>query len=347
LQIIVVIINKERLYLRYDLSSFITNTREDLREIFEYFIDFLKAIPGPRGRISDATIYRDVIVIRQYFHDNEYQLQDFTVDNIIKFLINKNKRNAELRRFKRFSRFLDKNNILNKEIHSDIQNIKMKNKAKPTFVEPEDETKFAVLKDRWPELYQQIDKANNSIRMGLFIGLEFGLREGELVHLRISNLVLSSKEKYLKIEADPDRQWFPKTLNSERRIPITERQSKIISNYLKKRERLFNEYFKKRKHDYVLYNWKDGKPMAETTLWYWFKKIKVTSIEKGREITRHCTPKTTRYSFAVYLYRTTNDIYTVSKMLGHGSISITEVYLAFTEQQRFDLMKTAQEKAGF
>ena len=59
-------------------------------------------------------------------------------------------------------------------------------------------------------------------------------------------------------------------------------------------------------------------------------------IAKKAEITKNVTTHTARHSFADIARKKTDNIYNLSKTLGHSSIKVTEAYLATFDEQAVD-----------
>lgn len=134
-----------------------------------------------------------------------------------------------------------------------------------------------------------------------------GLRVSELVNLRLSWLHLP--EDYLRVIGKG---------NKERIVPIGETAQKALLNYVEgKRQQL---KIKKGFEDIVFLN-RRGEQMTREMV---FLIIKQTAKDAG--ITKNISPHTFRHSFATHLIEGGADLRAVQEMLGHESITTTEIY---------------------
>lgn len=108
--------------------------------------------------------------------------------------------------------------------------------------------------------------------------------------------------------------------SKERFVPLSLELLKIFSRYEKIKKLYFNS--KDTPNNYFLS--RSGKPLTVEAI----ERIYTNAgkIAKVRDIVR-CSPHTARHYYAVKMLEN-NDIYTVSKLLGHTKVSITQIYLA-------------------
>ena len=134
-----------------------------------------------------------------------------------------------------------------------------------------------------------------------------GLRVSELTDLKISNL-------YPQIE-------FIKVIgkgNKERLVPIGSVALKLIDVYLKQVR--VHQTIKKGNDDFVFLN-RFGAKLSRITI---FTLIKGLADTVGLKKT--ISPHTLRHSFATHLIEGGADLRAVQEMLGHSSITTTEIY---------------------
>lgn len=134
-----------------------------------------------------------------------------------------------------------------------------------------------------------------------------GLRVSELVNLRMSKLNFS--EEYLSVVGKG---------NKERLVPIGPDAIKYISIYLNEKRRHMD--IKKGSEDIVFLN-RRGKQLTRVMI---FTIVKNLSKEAG--IKKTVSPHTFRHSFATHLVEGGADLRVVQDLLGHASITTTEVY---------------------
>ncbi len=148
-----------------------------------------------------------------------------------------------------------------------------------------------------------------------------GLRVSELVQLRISDLFF--EEDFIKVTGKGNKQRF---------VPISSINKKYISIY--KDEIRVHMKIAKGAEDFVFLN-RRGKPLTRAMI---FTIIRQLSEKIGLD--KKISPHTFRHSFATHLLRNGADLRAIQQMLGHESITTTEVYVHLN---RDDLAKTLAE----
>ena len=175
-----------------------------------------------------------------------------------------------------------------------------------------------VLGQHLPEVLStdEVDILENSIDLSKWEGqrnraiievlFSCGMRVSELVNLKLSNLFLN--EQYVRI--------FGKGAK-ERLVPISSKAIKELKNWFIDRN-LMN--IKPGEEDYVFLN-RRGAHLTRTMI---LIMIKRQAVEAG--ITKTISPHTLRHSFATALLEGGADLRAIQAMLGHESISTTEIY---------------------
>ena len=134
-----------------------------------------------------------------------------------------------------------------------------------------------------------------------------GLRVSELVTLRLSNLFFD--DGFIKVVGKG---------NKERLIPIGKTAINAVNQYVDgKRKEL---KIKKGEEDYVFLNRRGAHLTREMVFMLVKKWVKDAGIEKT------VSPHTFRHSFATHLIEGGADLRAVQEMLGHESITTTEIY---------------------
>jgi len=134
-----------------------------------------------------------------------------------------------------------------------------------------------------------------------------GLRVSELVNLKISNLHLEID--FLKVTGKGDK---------ERLVPIGNVATKLIRIYMGE---VRNHLAIKPGHeDYVFLN-RNGSKLTRVMIFTIIKSL-ATKINLKKSI----SPHTFRHSFATHLIEGGADLRAVQEMLGHESITTTEIY---------------------
>ena len=134
-----------------------------------------------------------------------------------------------------------------------------------------------------------------------------GLRVSELVTLRLSNLFFD--DGFVKVVGKG---------NKERLIPIGSTAQKMVNLYLEGARKTLK--IKKGEEDYVFLNRRGAHLTREMVFMLVKKWVKDAGIEKT------VSPHTFRHSFATHLIEGGADLRAVQEMLGHESITTTEIY---------------------
>lgn len=134
-----------------------------------------------------------------------------------------------------------------------------------------------------------------------------GLRVSELCELLISNLYL--EEGFVRVKGKG---------NKERIVPISSRAVEEIQRWFEQRRELV---IKKGHEDYVFVSMRRGTKLSRITL---FVRIKQLAGLAG--ISKSISPHTFRHSFATHLLEGGANLRAIQTMLGHESISTTEIY---------------------
>ena len=134
-----------------------------------------------------------------------------------------------------------------------------------------------------------------------------GLRVTELINLKISNI--NFKEGYIKVIGKGDK---------ERLTPIGSNALKYISIYIN--EVRIHQKISKNDEDFVFLN-NRGSKLSRVMIFTLIKRI----VDKVG-IKKKVSPHTFRHSFATHLIEGGADLRAVQEMLGHESITTTEIY---------------------
>ncbi len=133
-----------------------------------------------------------------------------------------------------------------------------------------------------------------------------GLRVSELVNLRLQNIDFD--EELLRFMGKGDK---------ERITPVGGVGMLFLKKYLRTGRYKIE---KERKSDYVFLN-KNGKKMTRQGFWKILKKY-----ARRINIDKNLYPHIFRHSFATHMLQRGADLRTVQELLGHSSISTTEIY---------------------
>ncbi len=172
-----------------------------------------------------------------------------------------------------------------------------------------------------------LGKENNGVRIGernraiIETLYSCGLRVSELTNLKISDLFFD--EGFIKVTGKGDKQRF---------VPIGKSTQKYISIYK-------NEV---RTHIPIVAEFRDtlflnrrGKQLSRAMI---FAIVKQLGEKAG--IQKTISPHTFRHSFATHLLENGADLRAIQLMLGHESITTTEIYMHVDKSHLRDVMDT-------
>ena len=261
--------------------------------------------------LSNNTVdayYRDINKLNEFFNNDELtkKINELSYEDFQNYLahLNKQKINARsqsriISSIRSFFKFLILEKIV-KENPSDLLENPKTGKKLPEFL---------TIKEV-DELVQQIDRSKADGERNLAI-IEVlygcGLRVTELIELKVSEIYW--KEGFIRVIGKG---------NKERLIPLGKIASKHLKVYLNEvrvHQKLSNEFI-----DHVFIN-KNGKKLSRVMI---FKIIKRLTELAG--IKKNVSPHTLRHSFATHLVEGGADLRAVQEMLGHQSITTTEIY---------------------
>ena len=135
-----------------------------------------------------------------------------------------------------------------------------------------------------------------------------GLRVTELINLQISDLFFD--EGFIRVIGKGDKQRF---------VPINYETQQFISTYI---EYIRCHTLPQKGHEDTLFLNRRGKKLTRNMI---FTIIKNLAIEAN--IDKNISPHTFRHSFATHLLERGADLRAIQQMLGHESITTTEIYM--------------------
>lgn len=146
-----------------------------------------------------------------------------------------------------------------------------------------------------------------------------GLRVSELVGLKISHI--NFEESFLMIEGKGDK---------KRLVPFTKYTEEMILDYL---FYVRNEGKIHPKYEDILFLNNRGKAMTRVMV---FLIVKDLAEKSG--IRKNISPHTFRHSFATHLLQNGADLRYIQEMLGHSSITTTEIYTHLENEELRDVI---------
>lgn len=146
-----------------------------------------------------------------------------------------------------------------------------------------------------------------------------GLRVSELIDLKISNI--NFKELYLKVDGKGDKSRF---------VPLAAYTAKLIKEYI---QEIRSKYKINKKCEDVLFLNSRGSAMSRVIVFIIIKEL----TEKAG-INKKISPHTFRHSFATHLLQNGADLRYIQEMLGHSSITTTEIYTHLKNEELRDVI---------
>lgn len=272
--------------------------------ILDDFKNFLRIDKG----LSDNTIEAyldDVSALENYIKDDEKFPLKVTIDDIPDFLhhlsqtLNETSQARRLSGIRAFYKYLLYEDLLPYSPFELIESPKLARKLPQvlSFEEIEQiESAFDLSK---PENFR-----NKAMIETLY---SCGLRVSEVVNLKISNLYFS--QEFIVITGKGDKQ---------RIVPIGSYARKLIRLYMD--DIRVHLPIQKGHEDYVFLNhW--GRKLTRVYVFTMIKKV-----VKDAGIQKEVSPHTFRHSFATHLLEGGADLRSIQMMLGHESITTTEIY---------------------
>ena len=146
-----------------------------------------------------------------------------------------------------------------------------------------------------------------------------GLRVSELIDLKISNI--NFKESYLKVEGKGEKVRF---------VPLAAYTAELIKQYIKE---IRSKYKINKKCEDILFLNSRGSSMSRVIVFIIIKEL----TEKAG-INKKISPHTFRHSFATHLLQNGADLRYIQEMLGHSSITTTEIYTHLKNEELRDVI---------
>lgn len=194
---------------------------------------------------------------------------------------------------------------------NDIESPKIENKLPEVLTE--DEIKKLISSVNLEAEFGQRNKTIIEVLYGT------GIRVSELTELKLSNIFFN--ENILKVTGKG---------NKERFVPLGKIASIEIKKYLNDRDKLkINSKFSD-----ILFLNKYGRQLTRSMI---FKVINDSS--KNAKIAKKISPHTLRHSYATHLLKNGADLRTIQLILGHESITTTEIYTHLDTFHLEDVLK--------
>lgn len=257
---------------------------------------------------SISSYLHDVSKLEEFFKelDQEKHVKDIEIDDLKAFLkwinlqgMSPHTQARTLSGIKAFFKYLILEDLINADPSALLQSPKLSRKLPDTLSLPEINSLIDAIDLSKPE------GMRNKAMLEMLYGC--GLRVSELVSLKISNLFL-----------DIDLIKIIGKGNKERLVPIGGEAIKFLKIWLN--ELRIHLDIQPGKEDFVFLN-RRGSPLSRVMVFLIIKDL-ATQIGLKKKI----SPHTFRHSFATHLIEGGADLRAVQEMLGHESITTTEIY---------------------
>jgi len=146
-----------------------------------------------------------------------------------------------------------------------------------------------------------------------------GLRVSELVDLKISNI--NFKENYIIVEGKGEK---------TRLVPLANTTAEFITSYI---QTVRNKTKINKKHEDTLFLNSRGTNMSRVIVF-----IIIKELTQKAGISKSISPHTFRHSFATHLLQNGADLRFIQEMLGHSSITTTQVYTHLKTEELRDVI---------
>lgn len=207
--------------------------------------------------------------------------------------------NDQLKAFKVLFRYLYEEGYTDSILTERIKNVKQPKTIIKTFTEQEVK--------KLTEYYSGHTFMEVRNRLMLMTFFDTGIRVSELIDLKLSQV----KDEYTLIHGKGDK---------ERVVPKSPLLNKWMFKYLNTRE----NFFAYRRVPENVFLSRNGRPMTTEAI---HRVIKIAGKAVGVSRDIRVSPHTCRHTFAQMQLKNGLDLYSLSRLMGHSSISITQRYL--------------------
>lgn len=270
----------------------------------------------------------EYLIIDKKYSDNTVKSYKNDLKKYETFMKNINIQNIKENHIKKYLKYLKENNNDNRTINHNISTLRSFYKflliEKIIKDNPMEYIEMPKTKKTLPKTLsiEEIDKLLDiklndhfSYRNKAMLELMYssGLRVSELVNVKIHDIDVSNC--IIRIMGKGKK---------ERIVPLGDYAIKYIELYLKEHR---NKLIKRELNEYLFLN-NHGKKMTRQGF---FKILKQLAREKN--IKTDFSPHTLRHSFATHLLNGGADLRSIQEMLGHESISTTQIYTHVSKEQ--------------
>lgn len=279
-------------------------------DIFRQYIDYLK-IDKRASQNTILSYQSDLLMLEEYLNGKEPI--SLSRNDIVSFLKVRSDNGISTRTnahtitiLRDFYKFLIKQSYIKSNPMDMIDSPKMYKKL-PKALSVEEVDKLLNIKLQTPYDYR------NKAMLELMYAT--GMRISELINLKLTDIDFENETIRVLGKGSKVRQ-----------VPIGEYAMKYLNIYIK----YYRSYFVKETSDYVFLSVRGDKMTRQA----FFKILKQIARKQG--IDTDFSPHTIRHSFATHMLEAGADLRSIQELLGHESISTTQIYTNITDKFRDD-----------
>lgn len=281
-----------------------------MKDLLKKYFDFLIFYQGYSENTAKSYFY-DMEKFQNYLLENQKQWQDLEENDILYFLAHSKDSPRTKARFlsalKSFTTFLDQKKIDWEKIPA----VKIKQKI-PEYLTVEEIKQFF-------SVFDAQDKESIRDKAMAECLYSCGLRISEMISLSMQNMDL--KENYFLITGKG---------NKERFVPI----GNVLKNYLIEYLEKSRPFFPLKEKDFLFIT-RLGKPFTRVGAWKIIKKYASLS-----GLPKNIKPHMFRHSFATHLLSYGADLRIIQELLGHSSLTTTEIYTHIENKELKEVIDT-------
>lgn len=279
-------------------------------DIFRQYIDYLK-IDKRASKNTILSYQSDLLMLEEYLNGKDPI--SLSRDDIVSFLKVRSDNGISTRTnahtitiLRGFYKFLIKQSYIKSNPMDMIDSPKMYKKL-PKALSVEEVDKLLNINLQTPYDYR------NKAMLELMYAT--GMRISELINLKLTDIDFENETIRVLGKGSKVRQ-----------VPIGEYAMKYLNIYIK----YYRSYFVKETSDYVFLSVRGDKMTRQA----FFKILKQIARKQG--IDTDFSPHTIRHSFATHMLEAGADLRSIQELLGHESISTTQIYTNITDKFRDD-----------
>jgi integrase/recombinase XerC len=292
----------------------------------KYLESFLKYLKINRGYSDNTTLNYEVDINEffDYLNDEKINFKSIDYQHIKPYLMklhDLNYKRATISRkissLRSFYKYLSKESII-KDNPFLLVSVPKKDKKLPSFLY------YNELDDLFnlPNMEESLGQRNRLILELLYAT---GVRVSELIHIKLKDINMS--EKSIRVIGKG---------NKMREVLYGDYCKDILNIYLNDG---YLRLLKNEKSDYLILNNRGGSITDRAIRYIIDDLIEQSALKK------HISPHTLRHTFATHLLESGADLLTVQELLGHESLSTTQIYTHITSERLRDIYLKAHPRA--